>query len=383
MAVYEAGRAMWKQRTEKAEAQVAALAAELADYRATLQRVLREREAEAEKTDGWYVALGAARRQVATVRALHFVTASASGGTNCGACSHDWPCPTLRALDGAGPRSKSEAPSVGISTPRSNPGGGHEFVPVRGYAWCGHVVGRGGEARGHRDLLCDLPHEDPVHQTPAAQEDRLALAERVCVLFGRLAIDRSVNGDGGKAATQAWMDWHHTHGQDAPTVTADQVSDLAATRDRIRAATLARLRSGRDPEAPAAGVNAGFSSCSPAMDGHEGPSSPGPAVPSTGSGTPAPYSIGSDVWPGTGKVIEEAGELLQVLGKLIGAGGLIAHWDDTDLTQRLIDELADLRAAAAFFEDVNLGEHAAALDERREEKYARWQNAQEARRGRD
>lgn len=42
-----------------------------------------------------------AEAQVAVVQALHFVTASASGGTNCGACSHDWPCPTLRALDGA------------------------------------------------------------------------------------------------------------------------------------------------------------------------------------------------------------------------------------------------------------------------------------------
>lgn len=42
---------------------------------------------------------------VARVRELHFVTASAAGAgaTNCAGCSHDWPCPTIRAVAGAPP----------------------------------------------------------------------------------------------------------------------------------------------------------------------------------------------------------------------------------------------------------------------------------------
>lgn len=62
-----------------------------------------------------------------------------------------------------------------------------------------------------------------------------------------------------------------------------------------------------------------------------------------------PYSIGSSTWPGASRVIEEAGELMQVLGKLIGAGGQTDHWDGTDLRERLIAELGDVRAALDFF----------------------------------
>lgn len=66
-----------------------------------------------------------------------------------------------------------------------------------------------------------------------------------------------------------------------------------------------------------------------------------------------PYSIGSELWPGTSRVIEECGELMQVLGKLIGASGATSHWDGTDLRERLTDELADVRAALDFFISVN------------------------------
>jgi hypothetical protein len=44
---------------------------------------------------------------------------------------------------------------------------------------------------------------------------------------------------------------------------------------------------------------------------------------------------------------------MQVLGKLIGAGGDTSHWDGTDLRERLTDELADVRAALDFFVSAN------------------------------
>ena len=63
---------------------------------------------------------------------------------------------------------------------------------------------------------------------------------------------------------------------------------------------------------------------------------------------PGPYSIGSDLWPGLSKVVEETGELSQVIGKLMGAGGELAHWDGTNILDRLHEELADVSAAIDF-----------------------------------
>jgi NTP pyrophosphatase (non-canonical NTP hydrolase) len=66
-----------------------------------------------------------------------------------------------------------------------------------------------------------------------------------------------------------------------------------------------------------------------------------------------PYSIGSDVWPGLSKLIEECGEVIQVAGKLLGANGDPNHWDGSDLRLRLQEELADLTAAIQFVEHRN------------------------------
>lgn len=75
--------------------------------------------------------------------------------------------------------------------------------------------------------------------------------------------------------------------------------------------------------------------------------------------TYGPYSIGSDHWPGVSKCVEECGEVGQVLGKIMGAGGDRMHWDGSDLHERLEDEFADLHAAMAFTAKKN------GLDERR------------------
>ncbi len=61
-----------------------------------------------------------------------------------------------------------------------------------------------------------------------------------------------------------------------------------------------------------------------------------------------PYSIGHDNWNGLSKLIEEAGETIQVAGKLVGSSGEESHWDGTNLRVRLEDELADLMAACQF-----------------------------------
>lgn len=74
--------------------------------------------------------------------------------------------------------------------------------------------------------------------------------------------------------------------------------------------------------------------------------------------TAGPYSIGSNKWSGASKLIEEMGEVQQVLGKLIGSNGDINHFDGTNLKDRLELELGDLSAALLFFiEENKLNDH--------------------------
>jgi NTP pyrophosphatase (non-canonical NTP hydrolase) len=72
---------------------------------------------------------------------------------------------------------------------------------------------------------------------------------------------------------------------------------------------------------------------------------------------PTDFAIGSVVYPGLSKLMEECGEVLQVLGKIIAAHkcGLPEnmHWDGTNLRERIHDELADLAAAVNFFGSMN------------------------------
>lgn len=60
------------------------------------------------------------------------------------------------------------------------------------------------------------------------------------------------------------------------------------------------------------------------------------------------FSIGSAVWPGISKLVEECGEVTQVAGKLLGAHGERAHRDGSDLKTRLEFELGDLMGAVGF-----------------------------------
>ena len=80
------------------------------------------------------------------------------------------------------------------------------------------------------------------------------------------------------------------------------------------------------------------------------------------------FSIGSAVWPGTSKVIEEMGELQQVLGKLIATGGDTKHWDG-DLRKRLIEEIGDVTAALVFFQKNLTLDEVGQVIERAEKKF--------------
>lgn len=64
--------------------------------------------------------------------------------------------------------------------------------------------------------------------------------------------------------------------------------------------------------------------------------------------TAGPFSIGSAVWPGVAKTLEEMGELGQVLGKLIATGGEPLHYDGSDLRQRMLEEMGDVLGALQF-----------------------------------
>lgn len=61
------------------------------------------------------------------------------------------------------------------------------------------------------------------------------------------------------------------------------------------------------------------------------------------------YSFGSANWPGLSKLIEECGEVQQIAGKLMQVGGDSDHWSESDLRQRMQDELGDLMAAVSIF----------------------------------
>ena len=90
-----------------------------------------------------------------------------------------------------------------------------------------------------------------------------------------------------------------------------------------------------------------------------------------------PYAIGQLHWPGISKLIEEAGEVLQVCGKLMGTGGKVQHWDGTNLKERLEEELGDLVAAARFVgENCGLDNHRIVEQARRKyDLFSEWHEA--------
>ena len=77
---------------------------------------------------------------------------------------------------------------------------------------------------------------------------------------------------------------------------------------------------------------------------------------------PPRFQFASDVWPGLAKLSEECGEVVQVVGKIIGTAGTMEFRDGRKVgRERLVDELGDLTAIAQFVID-----HALTKDERTE-----------------
>lgn len=96
------------------------------------------------------------------------------------------------------------------------------------------------------------------------------------------------------------------------------------------------------------------------------------------------FAIGDREWPGISKLAEEAGEVLQVVGKLMGTGGEVRHWNVADLKRALEDEVADLAAAIEFvsrrcgLDEVRM--RARVLEKM--QRFERWHDEGTARRGR-
>lgn len=92
------------------------------------------------------------------------------------------------------------------------------------------------------------------------------------------------------------------------------------------------------------------------------------------------FSIGSTVWPGTSKLIEEMGELQQVLGKLMASHGDTAHWSG-NLREKLVEEIGDVLAAVSFFRGMNLTvEESRLIEKRLQDKwmlFCEWQSEQQ------
>ena len=59
------------------------------------------------------------------------------------------------------------------------------------------------------------------------------------------------------------------------------------------------------------------------------------------------FAIGDKIWPGISKLNEECGEVIQVIGKLMGSRGVIEHWSG-NLLDMLYEEMGDVLGAIHF-----------------------------------
>jgi hypothetical protein len=67
------------------------------------------------------------------------------------------------------------------------------------------------------------------------------------------------------------------------------------------------------------------------------------------------FAFPDEIWPGLAKLVEECGKVMQVAGKLMMVHGNNQHWDG-DIRARMLEELADLRAASVFLLAHNFSE---------------------------
>jgi NTP pyrophosphatase (non-canonical NTP hydrolase) len=79
------------------------------------------------------------------------------------------------------------------------------------------------------------------------------------------------------------------------------------------------------------------------------------------------YCFRSEKLRGLAKINEEAGEVIQVIGKLMMTQGEAEHWSGNNLYKDLANELADLEAAISIFKRYNF---AIPMDEKYTSRYA-------------
>ncbi len=92
------------------------------------------------------------------------------------------------------------------------------------------------------------------------------------------------------------------------------------------------------------------------------------------------FAFGSKILPGLAKIAEEFGEAQQVIGRLMMTRGRSSHWSGADLRDDLVAELADAKAAIAFFEDHALQEpereRMRRLEQIKYERFVQWHKEQ-------
>ena len=84
------------------------------------------------------------------------------------------------------------------------------------------------------------------------------------------------------------------------------------------------------------------------------------------------FDIGSRKWAGLTKIVEETGELNQVIGKLMGNRGENKHFDGSDLHENLWKEIADVYAALDFVLQMNDSLSEVDIIERIDKKYKKF-----------
>lgn len=97
-------------------------------------------------------------------------------------------------------------------------------------------------------------------------------------------------------------------------------------------------------------------------------------------------AIGSETWPGLTKLLEECGETVQVIGKILAFPESLRdkHPDGTFLVPRLEEELGDVLAAIDYVMAANDVLDNQAIEMRRHRKLDRflgWHNEERARHG--
>jgi len=60
------------------------------------------------------------------------------------------------------------------------------------------------------------------------------------------------------------------------------------------------------------------------------------------------FAIGDRRWPGLSKLVEECGEVIQVVGKLMATHGEESHFSGLNLAAMFVLETADVAAAVEF-----------------------------------